>query len=173
MKHKLGRIAIFYVAQKKGKKTLREYRSIFNLENNINKIRKAEKNPSYINKYLKCRSNTKYPLSVLFIYLFNREGSNSKLTSIFCMEMAPRLFSIILNVSPWFGRMTFYWSGPAMAFSPLCMRVFPSRDEVSPERTWEKNRCLPESSLLWPLENNGGGGKFARYCYLTVDRSRL
>lgn len=73
--------------------------------------------------------------------------------------MAPRLFSIILNVSPWFGRMTFYWSGPAMAFSPLCMRVFPSRDEVSPERTWEKNRCLRESSLLWPLENNGGGGK--------------
>lgn len=146
MKHKLGRIAIFYVAQKKGKKTLREYRSIFNLENNINKIRKAEKNPSYINKYLKCRSNTKYPLSVLFIYLFNREGSNSKLTSIFCMEMAPRLFSIILNVSPWFGRMTFYWSGPAMAFSPL-MYACVSIKRWSFSRTYVGKKQMPSREL--------------------------
>lgn len=110
-----------------------------------------------------------------------RVQGNPKPTSISAMEMAPEpfLFSIILNVSPWLGSMTFYWSGRNARPSPF-MYAPPFHQKMrfrlpQPQSTWEKNRCLGEPFFslplsLWPLWRRE---KFARYCYLTVDRWRV
>lgn len=89
------------------------------------------------------------------------------------MEMAPRLFSIILNVSPWFGRMTFYWSGLQWPFPPYVCVCFHQEMKFLPNVRGKKTDAFERARSSDHSKITEEGEKFARYCYLTVDRSRL